>query len=112
MRSARKGAGVLPSFKRVDTCAAEFEAQTPYMYSSYDGGCEAEPSSDKKARARNPAAPTLPEQAAPAGSARLFYLELEKPLLYDRTAGLASHSQYCRLKDACGVRFHNICWQA
>ena len=51
VRAARKGAGVLPSFKRVDTCAAEFEAETPYMYSSYDGSCEAEPSSDKKARA-------------------------------------------------------------
>ena len=49
VRAARKAAGVLPSFKRVDTCAAEFEAQTPYMYSSYDGNCESEPTSDKKA---------------------------------------------------------------
>ena len=31
VRSARKTAGVVPSFRRVDTCAAEFEAETPYM---------------------------------------------------------------------------------
>ena len=35
--------GVCPAYKRVDTCAAEFEANTPYMYSSYDGECEANP---------------------------------------------------------------------
>ncbi|MCJ9429679.1 carbamoyl-phosphate synthase large subunit [Kordiimonas marina] len=33
---ARLDAGVLPSFKRIDTCAAEFEARTPYMYSTYE----------------------------------------------------------------------------
>ena len=32
----------------MDTCAAEFEAATPYMYSSYDGACECEPTADKK----------------------------------------------------------------
>ena len=31
VRSARKAAGVVPAFRRVDTCAAEFEAETPYM---------------------------------------------------------------------------------
>ena len=40
--------GVIPSMKRVDTCAAEFEAGTPYMYSSYDGECECEPTSNPK----------------------------------------------------------------
>ena len=35
--------GVCPAYKRVDTCAAECEADTPYMYSSYDGECEANP---------------------------------------------------------------------
>ena len=35
--SARKAAGVTPVFKRVDTCAGEFAAQTSYMYSAYDG---------------------------------------------------------------------------
>jgi len=48
VRDVRKGAGVVPAMKRVDTCAAEFEADTPYMYSSYDGGCEANSSSAKK----------------------------------------------------------------
>ena len=39
---------MLPSFKRVDTCAAEFAAETPYLYSSYDGSDESRPSSAKK----------------------------------------------------------------
>ena len=43
VRAARKAAGVLPSYKRVDTCAAEFEANTPYMYSCYDGDTECAP---------------------------------------------------------------------
>ena len=34
--------------KRVDTCAAEFEAGTPYMYSSYDGECECASDNDRK----------------------------------------------------------------
>ena len=48
VRTARKGAGVTPSYKRVDTCAAEFEAATPYQYSSYDGNCEAGPTDSPK----------------------------------------------------------------
>ncbi|CAN8074380.1 unnamed protein product [Agarophyton chilense] len=36
VRLRRKALGVLPVFKTVDTCSAEFEAYTPYMYSSYD----------------------------------------------------------------------------
>ncbi|PZO65521.1 MAG: carbamoyl phosphate synthase large subunit [Paracoccus denitrificans] len=36
IRRTRRGLGVLPVFKRIDTCAAEFEAQTPYMYSTYE----------------------------------------------------------------------------
>src|SRR6185369_12531005 len=36
VRQARLKHGVRPVFKRVDTCAAEFEAQTPYMYSTYE----------------------------------------------------------------------------
>jgi carbamoyl-phosphate synthase large subunit len=48
VRGARVAAGVLPSMKRVDTCAAEFEAATPYMYSSYDGNCESEPTKARK----------------------------------------------------------------
>jgi carbamoyl-phosphate synthase large subunit len=48
VRAHRKAAGVVPSYKRVDTCAAEFEADTPYMYSSYDGECESAPTSARK----------------------------------------------------------------
>ncbi len=39
---------VAPAFKRVDTCAAEFEAYTPYQYSSYDEENEAEPTESRK----------------------------------------------------------------
>ncbi len=48
VRSARQAAGVKPVFKRVDTCAAEFEAHTPYLYSTYEDECEARPSDKKK----------------------------------------------------------------
>ena len=36
VRELRKQLGILPTFQRVDTCAAEFEAQTPYLYSAYE----------------------------------------------------------------------------
>jgi len=54
VRRARANLGVTAVFKRIDTCAAEFEAQTPYMYSTYespvmgDTECEARPSDRKK----------------------------------------------------------------
>ncbi|GAA6208256.1 carbamoyl-phosphate synthase large subunit [Cognatishimia sp. WU-CL00825] len=54
VRRARVNLGVTASFKRIDTCAAEFEAQTPYMYSTYEAPvfgeaeCEARPSDRKK----------------------------------------------------------------
>jgi carbamoyl-phosphate synthase large subunit len=54
VRRARRNLGVTAVFKRIDTCAAEFEAQTPYMYSTYespvmgDVECEARPSNAKK----------------------------------------------------------------
>ena len=43
VRAAREGAGVLPTFKTVDTCAAEFEATTPYHYSTYEDTDEIQP---------------------------------------------------------------------
>lgn len=43
VRATRVSLGVTPLYKRVDTCAAEFEANTPYMYSSYDFECESAP---------------------------------------------------------------------
>jgi carbamoyl-phosphate synthase large subunit len=54
IRRARLNLGVTAQFKRIDTCAAEFEAQTPYMYSTYEHPtmgepeCEARPSDRKK----------------------------------------------------------------
>ncbi|KAK9826032.1 hypothetical protein WJX74_006982 [Apatococcus lobatus] len=48
VRRVRHLKGVVPSMKRVDTCAAEFEAGTPYMYSSYDGECECQPTNNPK----------------------------------------------------------------
>ena len=46
--SARREAGVTPVFKSVDTCGAEFEAFTPYLYSTYEGEDEAPPTARKK----------------------------------------------------------------
>jgi carbamoyl-phosphate synthase large subunit len=48
VRAARQTDGVVPVYKRVDTCAAEFEAHTPYLYSSYEVECEAQPSNRRK----------------------------------------------------------------
>jgi len=48
VRQLRLSLGVKPVFKRVDTCAAEFVAYTPYLYSTYEEECEAEVSDRKK----------------------------------------------------------------
>ncbi|MBI1364766.1 MAG: carbamoyl-phosphate synthase large subunit [Alphaproteobacteria bacterium] len=54
VRALRRKAGVHPVYKRIDTCAAEFAAKTPYMYSAYEPkiegveNCEAAPSDRKK----------------------------------------------------------------
>ncbi|WP_421861560.1 carbamoyl-phosphate synthase large subunit [Parvibaculum sp.] len=55
VRKARREMGVRPVYKRIDTCAAEFESLTPYMYSTYEtdfdgrADCESDPSDRKKA---------------------------------------------------------------
>ncbi|MGV8998525.1 MAG: carbamoyl-phosphate synthase large subunit [Parvibaculaceae bacterium] len=55
VRKTRRDMGVRPVFKRIDTCAAEFESLTPYMYSTYEtdfagkAECESDPSDRKKA---------------------------------------------------------------
>ena len=56
VRAARQALNVRPVFKRIDTCAAEFAAKTPYMYSTYETGalgqepdCESQPTDRKKA---------------------------------------------------------------
>ncbi len=48
IRRMRMEKGVLPTYKLVDTCGAEFEAYTPYYYSTYEAENEAKPSSKKK----------------------------------------------------------------
>ena len=48
VRRLRREAGVVPAYYRVDTCAAEFAAHTPYLYSTYESGCEANPSGRRK----------------------------------------------------------------
>jgi carbamoyl-phosphate synthase large subunit len=56
VRALRHKLGVRPVFKRIDTCAGEFRAETPYMYSTYETGalgqqpdCESDPSDRRKA---------------------------------------------------------------
>jgi len=48
VRETRSALGIKPVFKRVDTCAAEFEAKTPYLYSTFEEECEAIPTNKKK----------------------------------------------------------------
>ena len=48
VRSYRSKNNVRPTYKRVDTCAAEFQTDTAYMYSSYDEECEARPNDTDK----------------------------------------------------------------
>jgi len=48
VRAERKAAGLVPSYRLVDTCAAEFEAYTPYYYSTYDRGDDEVRPSDRR----------------------------------------------------------------
>jgi len=48
IRTVRVSLNIVPVFKRVDTCAAEFVAYTPYLYSTYEEECEADPTDRKK----------------------------------------------------------------
>ncbi|MBL8206839.1 MAG: carbamoyl-phosphate synthase large subunit, partial [Blastocatellia bacterium] len=48
VRAKRKASGIIPVYKRVDTCGAEFESHTPYLYSTYETECEAAPTDKQK----------------------------------------------------------------
>jgi carbamoyl-phosphate synthase large subunit len=48
VRAYRKTLGLIPVYKRVDTCGAEFESYTPYLYSTYEEEDEAQPTDRKK----------------------------------------------------------------
>jgi carbamoyl-phosphate synthase large subunit len=43
LRARRREAGLVPAYKRIDTCAAEFESFTPYLYGTFEHECEAQP---------------------------------------------------------------------
>jgi carbamoyl-phosphate synthase large subunit len=49
-QAERAGAGLAPHYKSVDTCAAEFEAETPYFYSSYERGANGGPGRSEELR--------------------------------------------------------------
>ena len=48
IRARRLEEGIVTAYKRIDTCAAEFESFTPYMYGTFEPFCEAEPNPKKK----------------------------------------------------------------
>ena len=48
IRQRRLDEGFMPAYKRIDTCAAEFESFTPYMYGWYEPFCESDPNPKKK----------------------------------------------------------------
>ncbi|MGH9899773.1 MAG: carbamoyl-phosphate synthase large subunit, partial [Pyrinomonadaceae bacterium] len=48
VRERRKELGIVPVYKRVDTCGAEFESFTPYLYSTYETEDETEPTTNRK----------------------------------------------------------------
>ncbi|NOT26323.1 MAG: carbamoyl-phosphate synthase large subunit [Acidobacteria bacterium] len=48
VRQRRIDEGLIPAYKRIDTCAAEFESFTPYMYGTYEQACESDPTSRRK----------------------------------------------------------------
>ena len=59
--SIGKKSGVTAVYKMVDTCGAEFEAMTPYLYSTYEQECEAE--SDRSAESHDPRRRAEPDRA-------------------------------------------------
>ncbi len=71
VRRVRKGLGVEPSYKLVDTCAAEFEAYTPYYYSTYEAPVV---HADAKPPGCNPGASVEDETRPPSGKDRIMIL--------------------------------------
>jgi carbamoyl-phosphate synthase large subunit len=86
VRKARLRHGVRPVFKRVDTCAAEFEAHTPYLYSTYesgtlggfqasrDGGEPAKPSRPHAIESGNQAEKSAESEVRPTGKRKIVIL--------------------------------------
>ena len=70
VRSIRLENGLKPAYKRIDTCAAEFESFTPYLYGTYERDCEVGP--DAAAEGRHPRQRTEPDR--PGDRVRLLLL--------------------------------------
>ncbi len=70
VRARRLEAGIVPAYKRIDTCAAEFESFTPYMYGTFERECEAEPTAPQQGRHSR----QRPEPHRPGDRVRLLLL--------------------------------------
>jgi len=60
VRERRARAGMRSAYKRIDTCAAEFESTTPYLYGTYERECEA---TDAAPQGRHPRERPEPDRA-------------------------------------------------
>ena len=76
VRAARKAAGIHTTYRLVDTCAAEFEARTPYFYATYDDENEAE--AFLQARMREREAQGLPAKPRVEGAANQDAVSTDK----------------------------------
>ena len=69
IRAQRQDAGIVPAYKRIDTCAAEFESFTPYMYGTFERECEAEPDARSRRSSSSAAARTASARASSSTTA-------------------------------------------
>ena len=69
VRDRRRADGIMPVYKTVDTCAAEFEAYTPYLYSTYETEDEAKPHRRARRSSFSAAAPTASARASSSTTA-------------------------------------------
>jgi carbamoyl-phosphate synthase large subunit len=98
VREHRKVRGVVPSMKRVDTCAGEFEAHTPYLYSTYERPFEVvEPGPDGR-----PGAPTLrfDDEARPTNHPKKVVILGSGPI----RIGQGVEFDYCCVQAALALR--------
>ena len=94
----RQDVGIVPAYKRIDTCAAEFESFTPYMYGTFEEVCEADPTPQKKVD--HPRQRSQPDR--PGHRVRLLLLpcglRLPRRGLRDRDGELQSRDGVDRLR--------------
>ena len=98
IRAQRKAAGVIPTYRLVDTCAAEFEAYTPYYYSTY--GDENEMRAERQAQDHDPRRRTEPHR--PGDRVRLLLrprrVRAARARLRDHHGQLESGNGFDRLR--------------